>query len=343
MERNLAVFTGIAVVMVIAVGTGTSFYLANPGAPQPVVSVRGTVQVPSKGGLLLSLNLNSTVLSPGQTVGVSVAEENTLDAQTTISASQLWQVEGLGVGPCGVLNYPFGFEILSGYYNSTAGLESAHMVQLYAPGVYGCPEILSGIASYSFYPLSDRAQVNGSCTPEPCFTEEMNSTYAVHGAWNGNSFENLTPGVYTVVVGDEWGALLFGSFVVSSNQSSTTVLSAGTTFDVTSSFDCVAGHHSVNFTAQGPSVFAGGFNASSPGVTLYVATTQEAGSTFQGHPSSWVFSTGLVNSSRFAVTLGEGSYVAWIEGADLHCGAKIVMPLEMLTTVNVTAAFRVTG
>jgi len=75
---------------------------------------------------------------------------------------------------------------------------------------------------------------------------------------------------------------------------------------------------------------------------MYVATSQEAGTIYQGHPASWVYSTGLVNSSTFSVLLSPGSYVVWIEGADQNCGSSIVMPLEMLTQVNITQAFTTT-
>ena len=86
-------------------------------------------------------------------------------------------------------------------------------------------------------------------------------------------------------------------------------------------------------------MLTGGFSAEAPGVTLYVATAQQASVVFQGHPSSWMYSTGLQNSSRFAISVPAGTYVIWIEGANLNCGAHIVMPLERLTVVNITEAF----
>ncbi len=121
------------------------------------------------------------------------------------------------------------------------------------------------------------------------------------------------------------------------------ILPANTSFKVTSSADCLAGHYSLNFSVADQSKLTGGFSAEAPGVTAYVATTQQAASTFQGHPANWVYSTGLVNSSHFAVVLSPGSYVVWIEGADQNCGSAIVMPLEMLTQVNITEGFTLTN
>jgi len=120
------------------------------------------------------------------------------------------------------------------------------------------------------------------------------------------------------------------------------ILPGDTIFNVSSSMDCVASHYSLNFSVPDQSTLAGGFTAGARGVTAYIATAQQAATTFQGHPATWVYSTGLVNSSQLSVLLSPGSYVVWIEGADLNCGASIVMPLEMLTQVNITQAFTLT-
>jgi hypothetical protein len=120
------------------------------------------------------------------------------------------------------------------------------------------------------------------------------------------------------------------------------ILPGDTNFNVSSSFDCVAGHYSLNFSVPDQSTLAGGFNATNLGVTAYVATAQQAATIFQGHPATWVYSTGLVNSSQFSVLLSPGSYAIWIEGANRNCGSPIVMPLEMLTQVNITQAFTLT-
>lgn len=120
------------------------------------------------------------------------------------------------------------------------------------------------------------------------------------------------------------------------------ILPGNTDFSVSSSFDCVAGNYALNFSVPDQSTLAGGFSTGAPGVTAYVATAQQASSVFQGHPATWVYSTGLVNSSSFSVVLSPGSYVVWIEGADLNCGSSIVMPLEMLTPVSITQGFTLT-
>ena len=170
----------------------------------------------------------------------------------------------------------------------------------------------------------------------------MNTTAVIEGNWSEGSLVPLPPGVYTVVAGDEWGTLLFGHFeVVATEPGGTVILPTGTTIQVSSSYDCVAGHYSLPFGTQDGAMFTGGFSAEAPGVTLYVATAQQASVVFQGHPSSWTYSTGLVNSSRFAISIPAGTYVVWIEGANLNCGAHVVMPLERLTMVNITEVFAI--
>ena len=341
MDRNVPLFAGIAALAILLVGTTVAFIPTNTTATHFSTSST-TTGTGSTSGLNLRLSLNASAISQGQAVSIAIEEWNSLDTQNTVASSNAWPTEGLGVGPCGPLSFPFGFEVLTGYYNSSSALSSAPKVQLYEPGVYSCPAILSRISSYSFYSLSDRANVSGSCGSGTCFTGEMNTTATVRGSWNEGSLAPLPAGTYTVVVGDEWGALLFGYFEVTSlGSGGTVILPAGTTFQVSSSYDCVAGHYELPFSVQNQSSFTGGFSAEAPGATLYVATVQQSSVLFQGHPSAWVYSTGLQNSTRFAVVLSPGSYVAWIEGANLNCGAKIVMPLERLTTVNITQAFMV--
>jgi len=329
---------GIAAFVIVLAGVTVAFVPLTP-INHETVSTTTSVSIASPGGLVLRLDLNTSVISPGEGISLNVGEWNSLDEQNVVPTSNDWPIQGLGVGPCGTVNYPFGFAILYGYYNSSAGLTSAQKVQIYEPGTYSCPMILSEITSYSFFPLSDNADVMG-CTPGPCFSLAMNSSAVVSGYWSGDSKLPLPAGAYTVVVGDEWGAFLLGHFEVNSaGLGGKVVVPAGTTLQVSSSYDCVAGHNATFFETQNQSVFSGGFVSGAPGVTLYVATTQQASAIFEGHPSAWVYTTGHGNSSTFSVDLSPGSYVAWTEGADMGCGSNIVLPLEALTTINVTQAF----
>ncbi len=309
----------------------------------------GSAVVRSSSGLDLSLSLDSNMISPGQAVSVSLDEWNTLSIENVVPSASDWPVPGLALGPCGT-NLPIGIEIAQGFYTSS-NISSAQGLQLSERGAYSCPVIFASISSYAFEPNSDVAGVMGSCGTNPCFTDRIESTTNATGYWTGGNppystspaFSNFTQGEYTVVGGDEWGALAILHFaVVGGNSAASVILPANTTLEVSSSYDCVAGHYSLNFSVPGQSDLAGGFSSGAPGVTAYVATTLQAASTYQGHPASWVYSTGLENVSSFSVALSTGSYVVWIEGADLNCGSSTIMPLEMLTRVNITQAFTLT-
>jgi hypothetical protein len=305
----------------------------------------GSVVVKSTSGLNLSLSLSPLVVSPGQAVTVGIDEWNTLPTENPVPSGSSWPLHGLTLGPCGTLNQPIGIEIARGFYTST-NISSAQTLQLSNPGVvYHCPMILSYITSYDYEPHSDAAAVVGSCDPNPCGTGNVSMTKDITGYWTATStFSNFTLGEYTVVGGDEWGALAILHFIVVEENSTTPViLPAGTTLEVSSSFDCVAGHYSLSFSVPEQSTLTGGFSAGTPGVTAYIATAQQATSTFEGHPASWVYSTGLVDSSNFSVILSPGSYVVWIEGADQGCGSGIVMPLEILTQVTITEGLMLTN
>ena len=75
--------------------------------------------------------------------------------------------------------------------------------------------------SYTFQPWSDIAAIYTGYGSEP---DSVNMTAKVtpSGFWTGSrpnaTFGNFTPGSYTVVGGDEWGALVILHFAVSSGS-----------------------------------------------------------------------------------------------------------------------------
>jgi hypothetical protein len=80
--------------------------------------------------------------------------------------------------------------------------------------------ILTDISSYVFQPLSDSAAVFQMSESTAVFTAGMNAEFepAPTGYWASNNvgatFTNFEPGVYTVVAGDEWGAVVVVHFTV---------------------------------------------------------------------------------------------------------------------------------
>ena len=173
----------------------------------------------SVNGLDLCLSLDSKTYQSGQQVGIDIDEKNTLSKTNTITAFAKWPVNGLGVGPCGVLNYPFGVAIFQGNY-TVANISSATPLQIYQPGGYHCPMMLAGISSYVFQPSSDTAAVFQMSESTAVFNMEMNTEFepAPTGYWASNNlnaaFTDFGPGVYTVAAGDEWGTLVIVHFTV---------------------------------------------------------------------------------------------------------------------------------
>jgi hypothetical protein len=170
----------------------------------------------SKYGLRLTLSLDSTTYHPGEQISITIGEKNTLPIENNISAADEWPVQGLYLEPCTV--YPFGISILQGYYDAK-NVTAVTPLQLFSPNVmYSCA--VGPPVSYDFQPWSDIAAIYTSCDSEP-WSINMTAKVTSAGFWtvtHGHptwTFSNFTPGIYTVVGGDEWGALVILHFTIS--------------------------------------------------------------------------------------------------------------------------------
>jgi hypothetical protein len=173
-------------------------------------------------GLSLSLSLDSKTYYSGNGISIVVNETNTLSKVNNVAASRKWPVGGLSVEPCGTLNYPFGVVVYKGNYTS-ADISSANPIDLYGPyAKHSCPMILGSISSYVFQPSSDIVDIFQTSEPDAAITQmKMNSDVepTPTGYWIRNDmnifFTDFDPSVYTVVAGDEWGAMVILHFTVS--------------------------------------------------------------------------------------------------------------------------------
>jgi len=220
---NSVLFVSVAIVLVAMTGVA-AFTIPRSSNPQGFVGPK-SVTTESAGGLLLGLSMNETTIAPGQTIGITVYERNTFQKTNNVSASDGWPVSGLSVGPCGVTTMPMGIALYQGNWSMLTN-SGAQPLQLYKPGPYYCPAIMGGVRAYVFQPTSVQAQVIGPCSPNPCFISNMSSTIDARGYWSTGliQFSDFSPGVYTVVAGDEWGNVLLLRFEVGSG--STTPLSS---------------------------------------------------------------------------------------------------------------------
>ncbi len=199
--------------------TSTASAASSASTSSTSASSSSTSEKSPGNGLQLSLALNGSSISPGQGIAATVVEVNTLTTPNNVSAAAEWPIGNLAVGPCGHVNEPVGIALLRGDYDA-ANASSGLALQIYQPGTYGCPAILSEISGFVFQASSDNATVLGSCQPGPCFNETVSASVSVGGYWTGSlstSFTNFPSGVYTVVAGDEWGGIAIAHFTVTAS------------------------------------------------------------------------------------------------------------------------------
>ena len=172
-------------------------------------------------GLRLTLSINTTSLSRGRTIDIQLDAQNTLPTPNTVNGSSIYRIKGLSAGPCGGLGTfpsPMGFALFSGYH--TADNLWYGQLGFYSPGPYFCPLFRSPMKWYVFAANGDNATGYGPCNGGPCFTEPMRLDRSLSGYWiispvlNSGAFTTFSPGVYTIVGGDEWGDLVLLHFAV---------------------------------------------------------------------------------------------------------------------------------
>ena len=176
-----------------------------------------TATAVNENGLSLTISIGSATYHPSEQISITIDEKNTLTTGNKLDAAKKWPIAGLNLGPCDTLNYSFGISIMQGNYSAT-NFASGRQLLLYNPNaIYNCPMMLAGITSYDFQPVSDNAEIyaNHDSAPFPIsMTTAVNST----GYWSSgadSTFSNFTPGIYTVVGGDEWGTVVLLHLVVS--------------------------------------------------------------------------------------------------------------------------------
>jgi hypothetical protein len=220
---GVSTFTAVAAGAIAAIVIASGLYLAyvspnrqTPGccttySPSPLSgdSMNATI------GLDLKLSLNSTLLATNGGIAVNITELNIRNTTNKVNASRDWPIDNLALGPCGTVNYPMGLEIFQGYYTQSNVSSARAPLSIYQPGEYACPMILSNIGSYQFGPLSDNAQIYGSCSSGSCFQLNVTSEIDVGGYWSSHSsFSSFPSGTYTVAGGDEWGQMVILHFTV---------------------------------------------------------------------------------------------------------------------------------
>ena len=171
-------------------------------------------------GLSLTLSLDSTTYQLYQDVLIVIDERNTLLKTNNIPVSNKWLSNELELGPRDK-SFPFGIAVFQGYYTSS-DFSTTTPLNYYDPnGMHNWPlEVFPN--AYSFQPLSNIANIIVDSDPNLSIKNQlMSSVITLTGYWIKNDsndvyyqFNSFSPGVYTVVVGDEWGALVVLHFTI---------------------------------------------------------------------------------------------------------------------------------
>jgi hypothetical protein len=198
-------------------------------------------------GIQLVLTIDSDILRPNDSFTLNVAEFNTLSVTNNVTTASQWKLSELSGWGCGPDSgwLPNGVALFKGYY-TLSNLSSASPIQFlptgYCPPDYifnatgGITGELINMTSYAFQPESDNASFAGYYCPSSssslcvspespafgAFYPQVMSGYASISATNCVSpnenpcFGDISTATstYTLVVGDEWGALVLLHFSV---------------------------------------------------------------------------------------------------------------------------------
>ena len=204
------------------------FTVITAGCGQPTTTTTETdfnnvnsASIKSGNGLSLSVSTNSTTYRPGQEVSTTIDIKNMRTETNDIVAGNDWPYDNLEIDQCDMgpwgFAYPYGIAIFQGSY-FPSNFAAVTPLALYDYNLLvPCPSPIPAV-SYDFQPMSDVATVSGSSTQFPTSTFAINIKLTETGYWSGSApnvtKRNFEPGVYTIVGGDEWGALVVLHFTV---------------------------------------------------------------------------------------------------------------------------------
>jgi hypothetical protein len=201
-----SLFVGLSAIVIAIILTTTGPFPPNSGGPYP--SDQASTSVASIDGLQLSLEISASRLLSGGSIVVNVSETNTNATPLNQSAARSWAVSGLRTDGCYASIYPFGVAIYYGHYTAQ-NISSGSPLNLFP--ALPCPLFIRYVSGYYFQQHSDLAVVLPGNGPPVA----MASGFAARGNYtHGTTLQHFSPGMYTVVAGDEWGSLAFLYFVV---------------------------------------------------------------------------------------------------------------------------------
>ncbi|HXW36772.1 MAG TPA: hypothetical protein VEJ36_02570 [Nitrososphaerales archaeon] len=225
MQRRSRVLLAAAFVLVLT-ALIAAFFLVVPAhvestPPKIVVSYGTEAHANSISDLQLYLAINSSRLQSGQALAITLFEENPTGSLVNVSSASDYVTRDLGIGisPCTFVNEPISFAVFSGNFgagNFTQGLP----LQLDNPSlIYSCPPTWT-VRYWEFQSEGNTTVLDG-CQTIHCFSQGLifdnAQVVVVQGTYTKgqSTVEDFSPGVYTIVGGDEWGAAVLLHFTIS--------------------------------------------------------------------------------------------------------------------------------
>ncbi len=206
-------YTWVILAVVAALLLGAAVDLAFPGIRTQSVQVSATGTSVEDRSLELVLNAHVSVNGTGA-LNIVANETNLLDRANNVTTADLWPYPNTTSSPCGNYDhFPLEYAVFQGYYDATNYTSGASLALYDTQYLYPCPTISTPYAYLVFAPLSDAAAAGPDLLSFGNGNILMVSENAtVAGYWGGfqstASFQHFSPGVYTVLVEDEWGNAL---------------------------------------------------------------------------------------------------------------------------------------
>jgi hypothetical protein len=230
MKKRIEIIAGVLLCCVWASGCGRIITTMTPSMTTTLITTQtssstttdisglNSASTEPVNGLSLLLSTDRTTYQPGQEISITLDETNILSEINNVPVSDNWLYKGLGVAPCDFTS-PYGIAMFSGDYNSS-NLSTGTPLTLYDPHVARLCPTNYPVISYSFQPSLDWAQVVENPANPINNSQQMKYELTINGYWPDDNFSSnsqlssFAPGVYTVVGGDEWGALVILHFTV---------------------------------------------------------------------------------------------------------------------------------
>jgi hypothetical protein len=206
---NLYIITAIGIGVIVTFGAIVSFsHIFNPSQNYQPISANTPQSM-----LSLNVSVNSTQIKAGQGVAMDIVLANTSPNVLTLRPQHNWPVRQWSILPC-LFHLPFGMALFEGNY-SVENMTEGKRLPFYQTGVYMCKTI--GIVDYVFQPSSNKAVIETYNSTN--YQVPMQYHVAFDGYYQGQKFQTLMPGVYTLIGDDEWGHLSINHFTVTNSTS----------------------------------------------------------------------------------------------------------------------------